>query len=136
MEKIKISSEKYAVLPKEAIDLWSKLGWGCKKDYQEESIKNALKNTSFIVSARNKNNDLVGLARVLSDGVINTTVADIVVDPEYQGKGVGTKMMEKIKEKYKNTGIYLEAFKENSFFFEECGYIKRNNMKVFSKKFN
>lgn len=135
MEKIKISSDKKTVLPQEAIDLWVRLGWGKKNDYSVETVKKALKNTSFIFSVRNNKNDLVGLARVLSDGVFNATIADIVVDPEYQGKGIGTKIMEKIKEKCENTAIYLEAFEKNDEFFRRCGFVKRENMAVYSKKF-
>jgi len=135
MEKIRISSKKSAVLPQEAIDLWVKLNWGTRDDYNKKSVETALKNTSFIVSARNKKGDLVGLTRVLSDGVFHTTVADIVVDPDYQGGVVGDRMMEKVKKRFGKTGIYIEAFKANREFFEDCGYIRRDQMAVYSRKF-
>jgi len=135
MEKIKISSDKKEVSPEEAIDLWVKLKWGTRKDYSVKSVKKALYNTSFVFSARNENDNLIGLARVLSDGVFNTTVADIVVHPDYRGKGIGTKIMDKIKKLCKNTPIYLDGFKKNDEFFKWCGYVKRENMAVYSRKF-
>lgn len=135
MNEIKISSDKSKVLPQEAIDLWVKLKWGSRDDYEEGLVGDALKNTTFVLSARDENNKLVGLARVLSDGVFNTALADIVVDPDYQKRGIGTKMMEKIKEQYKKTGIYIEAFQQNENFFQNCGYTKQSSMAVYSKKF-
>jgi len=127
--------EKSLVLPAEAIDLWIAMGWGKSSDYSEDGVALALKNTTFAVFARDENSKVVGLARVLSDGEIHTCVTDIAVHPDFQNKGIGVRMMEKIKEKYGRTGIFLDAFAENDEFFAFCGYKKRDNMMVFSQKF-
>lgn len=135
MDNIKISTQKSDVTPEEVINLWITLGWGTAEDYKKLSIQTALDNTSMIVSARDDNKNLIGLARILSDGVIHATLIDIVVHPNFQKQGVGKKLMEEIKKKNLNIGIYMEAFKENEKFFEKCGYKKRDYMSVYSRKF-
>lgn len=130
-----ISTKKQAVTSQEAIKLWIALGWGKHKDYNGRQVSQALCATTFIISARNKEGKLIGLARVLSDGIIHTLVADIAVHPDWRRQGIGEAMMKKIKERYGRTGIYLDALKENKIFFTKCGYKKRNNMIVFSRRF-
>jgi GNAT superfamily N-acetyltransferase len=39
---------------------------------------------------------LVGFARVLTDGVYRATVWDVVVHPDYQGRGVGEELMSRL----------------------------------------
>lgn len=45
-------------------------------------------NSTLVISAWDKER-LVGAVRVLSDKVIRSVIYDLVVDPEYQGKGIG-----------------------------------------------
>lgn len=132
---LEIFAEKSAVLPAEAIELWVTLGWGTNDDYNETGVATALQNTTFLVSAKDENGKLIGLTRVLSDGEIHTCVADIAVHPDFQNMGIGARMMGQVKERYKKTGIFLDAFGENEEFFNYCGYKKRDNMMVFSQKF-
>jgi ribosomal protein S18 acetylase RimI-like enzyme len=39
---------------------------------------------------------LIGFARVLTDGIYRATLWDVVVHPDYQGRGVGEEMMNRI----------------------------------------
>ncbi|KAK9866467.1 hypothetical protein WJX84_011004 [Apatococcus fuscideae] len=39
---------------------------------------------------------LIGLARATSDHAFNATIWDVLVDPEYQGQGLGKTLVEKI----------------------------------------
>ena len=135
MAQFQISTEKKNLFPKEAIKLWTSMNWGTENDYNEDKVREALNNTFFIVFARNADNELIGLARVFGDGVLHICIAEVAVHPEFQHHGLGGKIMDIINKRFGNTSIYLDAFCENEKFFEKCGFVKRSNMSVFSKRF-
>jgi len=64
---------------------------------------------------------LIGAARVLSDDVIAACVLELVVHPDWQEKGVGTALINTIKNRFSHTGIYLHAFLGQHVFFEKNG---------------
>ena len=45
---------------------------------------------------------LVGMVCAMDDGVMNAYVHYLLVDPAYQGQGIGRTLMEMVKEKYKD----------------------------------
>ena len=55
---------------------------------------------------------LVGLIRVLDDSEMLAQIHYVLVHPEYQGQGIAGRMVEYIKEKYKNF-MYLELMPED-----------------------
>lgn len=134
MKNFSFSTDSKTVSAKEAIELYLSLKWGDDSEYSEEKMKKALENTTMIISARDESGKLIGFARVLSDRVLHTSVADIVVHPDYQRQRVGKQMMELVKKNFGSSGIFIDAFRENEKFFWECGYEKRD-MLVFSKLF-
>lgn len=135
MDGITFSTNRTDLHPKEVIQLYSALGWGVESDYDEAKIANAILNTSFIVSVRDGNNKVVAIARVLSDDVLHTHIAEIGVHPLYRRQGIGTALMEQIKQRYLHTSIYFDSFKRNEEFFTGIGYKKRD-MAVFSMNFS
>jgi GNAT superfamily N-acetyltransferase len=60
-----------------------------------ETVKAAFDNSSYVVTAW-KNEQLVGVGRAISDGLFYTGVYDVLVHPEYQRRGIGTKIMREI----------------------------------------
>ena len=134
MKNLSFSTDNKAVSTNEAIELYLSLKWGDDSKHSEEKMKETLENTTMIISARDESGKLIGLARILSDRVIHTSVVDIVVHPDYQRQRVGKKMMELVKKNFGSTGIFIDAFSVNEKFFLECGYEKRE-MLVFSKLF-
>jgi len=83
---------------KEYIDLRIKANMGEKKLLNAEI---ALANSVFIVSIW-EGDKLIGFGRIIGDKGISYVVSDIMVDPDYQGKGIGTAIMNEIDD-------YLEA---------------------------
>ena len=70
------------------------------------------------------NEKLVGLTRALDDSEMLAQIHYVLVSPEYQGQGIGGKMIEYIKEKYKNY-LYIEGMpedKENVPFYVKHGF--------------
>jgi ribosomal protein S18 acetylase RimI-like enzyme len=64
---------------------------------------------------------LVGCVRVLSDGYFFGTIPEILVDPEYQRRGIGRRLMELAWE-HSPTSLFFGAQPGNEGFFEKLGY--------------
>ena len=73
----------------EYIALRELIGWGT---ISEETAQRTLQATTFIVSLR-REGQLVGLARVIGDGVLYLYIADVIVHPELRGGGHGATLM-------------------------------------------
>ena len=62
---------------------------------QVEEWKIALANSNPIVTAWDGDR-LIGFARATSDGVFRATIWDVVIHPDYQGAGLGRKLVETV----------------------------------------
>lgn len=51
--------------------------------------------------------DLVGFIDIVSNGITDAYLQDLMVKPSYQRKGIGTKLMNMAIEKIKTDGIYM-----------------------------
>ena len=60
-----------------------------------DGIRRMLAGTDYQFSAWDGRR-LVGFARVITDGVYRATLWDVVVHPDYQGRGVGEELMNRI----------------------------------------
>ena len=112
--------------PKEYNELRNSVGWDSK---DEKVIIEALRN-SVIVKKIIVNNKAVGMARAIGDGLYYLIV-DVVVNKEYQGKGLGKILIEEIvKEVYNKTkegqraSINLISILGKETFYEKCGFRK------------
>ena len=66
------------------------------KTYSKEQVEKALNNTMYMVKAI-IDDKVVGIGRVVGDYSIVCCLTDICVKPEYQGKGIGSKIVNKLK---------------------------------------
>ena len=89
------------------------------RDYDAYFAQQALHRTLNITAWDGDN--LVGCVRVLSDGYFFGTIPEILVDPDYQGKGIGQRLMELAWE-HSPTSLFLGAQPGNEGFFEKLGY--------------
>ena len=88
-----------------------------------ERLYKALKNSSTVITEWNKEK-LVGLVRVIDDGELTAFIHYVLVNPEYQGKGIAGTMINMIKEKYKDylyINIMLEE-RKNAAFYEKFDF--------------
>ena len=74
---------------------------------------------------------LIGNVRVLSDGYFFGTIPEILIDPEFQGQGIGKKLME-LAWDYSPTSIFLGAQPGKEGFFEKMGF--ERSLVSFQKK--
>lgn len=64
-------------------------------DRRAEDMQRAIHNSNPVVSAW-EGDQLIGFARATSDGVYRATIWDVVVNPDYQGAGIGRKLVQTI----------------------------------------
>jgi ribosomal protein S18 acetylase RimI-like enzyme len=65
---------------------------------------------------------LVGAGRAITDGVRYAAIFDVVLLPEFQGKGLGKAMMLYLKEKSKARNVLLHSVPGKEKFYEKLGY--------------
>lgn len=111
--------------------LTEKVGWGTR---DKSVIEEALNNTLYSVSIYD-DNKIIGYGRIIGDKTIFLYIQDIMVIPEYQGRKIGTKIMNallvKIDEYKKinpNIRTYLGASKGKEGFYEKFGFKTRSNV--------
>lgn len=88
----------------------------------------ALMNSSTVLTVWD-GDFLVGLIRVLDGTEMLAQIHYVLVHPDYQGKGIASKMLEYIKEKYKDF-MYLEVMpedKNNVSFYKKNGFSLMEN---------
>ncbi|MDR1885659.1 MAG: GNAT family N-acetyltransferase [Synergistaceae bacterium] len=79
-----------AVLPAELQELYRFTHWGRSRSL--EQIERMLKGTNLCFSVR-CSGKLVAFCRMLTDFVFRGSMWDILVHPDHQGKGIGSRMM-------------------------------------------
>lgn len=84
---------EYSITIKEFLEIVESVGW---KTYSEEQVDKALKNTMYMVKAT-VDGKLAGIGRVVGDYSIVCMLSDICVKPEFQGKGIGSKIVNELK---------------------------------------
>ena len=89
-----------------------------KGDYDIERTQAALSKTLNITAYDNK--ILVGCLRILTDGYFFGTITELLVLPEYQKQGVGSKLLELAKENTP-TMLYFGAQPGVEAFYEKNG---------------
>ena len=90
-------------------ELFLSVNWISGK-YPERLYK-ALMNSSTVLSVWD-DEKLVGLTRVLDDSEMLAQIHYVLVHPDYQGQGIAGKMMEYVKEKYKDF-FYIDVMPED-----------------------
>ncbi len=65
---------------------------------------------------------VVGLGRLLSDGYVASAVFDVAVHPDYQGRGIGRRIMELLHESVPNSTHLLFAVPGVKGFYQKVGY--------------
>ena len=67
-------------------------------------------------------NEIIGKARVLSDGVCNAYVVDVWTYSPYRGQGIASQMMRHLMEKLPGQHVYLFTDKETVPFYHQLGF--------------
>lgn len=109
-------------------NLRSAVGWSRIINKHAEK---GLKNSVYITAARD-GDKTVGMSRIISDGGYVYFIADVIVLPEYQGRGIGRTLMNNIMGFIKNNleenetvYVALMASKGKENFYDKFGFSAR-----------
>ena len=99
-----------------------------------ELVERALKNNLFDVVAV-ADGEVIGMGRLVGDGVMYWYLQEIVVLPEYQGMGIGTAIVNRLLDyitEHTETGNFtsvgLTAAEGKEGFYERFGFSKSRGM--------
>ena len=131
MENIKITNE--IITSTEYIDFLkrSDLGLQYPKERFLERINKLVNNVSISLTARNKDNILVGVLFGLTDFAYWLYITDLGVDRSYGGQGIGSSLVKeahKIAGGEKDIAIYLVANDGAIPFYQKLGMKKSNEV--------
>jgi len=93
------------------------------KDRCRDDLAIAIANSDPVVTVWDKD-DLIGFARATSDGIYRATIWDVVVHPDYQGAGLGRKLVQTVlshPKMHRVERIYLMTTHQQSF-YERIGF--------------
>lgn len=103
------------------IEVYKSVGW-MNHDYNKVSI--ILNNSTHIAIAKLDDN-IIGFARALSDGVFNAAIYDVVVCPEYQRRGIAKLLLENLLAQFEDLScIHLISTTGNEAFYKKIGFKK------------
>ena len=90
------------VSPAALADLRESVGWNrMEHDLSDPRLCNAFHLCAF------DGTRLIGYAAVVSNGVTDAYIQDVMVHPDHQRQGIGTQLMERVLSRLKQEGVYM-----------------------------
>jgi ribosomal protein S18 acetylase RimI-like enzyme len=99
--------------------------WAKRRSIKDWGI--AIANSEPVISIWDREL-LIGFARATSDGIYRATIWDVVIHPEYQGNGLGSKLVETVlshPRMQKVERVYLMTTHQQEF-YEKIGFQVNN----------
>jgi ribosomal protein S18 acetylase RimI-like enzyme len=147
MNKEQIDDSQFLVRPfreedyRAVITLWQLTEIPCKphgRDSKGKIIKE-LTNPGTLLLVVEKEGDIIGTVLATHDGR-KGWINRLAVDPEYQRRGIATRLLKEAEEHLYRCGIeiitcLIEDYNKGSMeFFQEAGYVKHTDIFYFSKR--
>lgn len=111
----------------EAFSLWLTTGWNEGYRLSEEEFVRAWQ-ASLTKKALFVDDRLVAIGRANTDGVVYAMIYDVVVHPDWRGKGFGRRIVQELVEELEEMGIraiQLMAAAGQAPFYEKLGFEAR-----------
>jgi len=92
-----------------------------------DQLYNGLLNSETLITAWD-NKKLVGLGKAISDGYLTVYYPHLLILPDYQGKGIGKMIFDKMQEKYQDFHMQmLTADGKAIDFYKKNGFVRAGN---------
>ena len=119
-----------SIAPEQLETLCNIVGWSPRPlDRVQKSLDNSFSCiTAWQISDRQK--QLIGFARAISDGTFHAVLLDIVVHPDFQGRGIGKTIVKTLIQQLNNShieDITLLASPHITDFYHKLGFISQPN---------
>ena len=90
--------------------------------YYPKRLQEALRHYGYIIAAYD-GDKLIGMVCAMDDKTMTAYIHYVLVDPDYQGRGIGRSMMEQAKQHYREyLRIVLVAYDREKAFYEHLGF--------------
>lgn len=108
-------------------NLFQTTGWNEAFRLPPDRLIEAARASWFVLCVYD-GDQLVGFGRLTSDTVMHAMIYDLIVVPEYQGKGIGAQILERLVEHCRTAGVYdvqLFCAYGKRGFYEKFGFTAR-----------
>jgi predicted GNAT family N-acyltransferase len=108
-------------------ELFQTTGWNDHLDLSEEQLHQAISNSWYTLSVY-EDKQLIGFGRIISDGVHQSFLCDLIVSPDYRKQGIGTEIVKRLVNYCKTnelTWIQLSCAQGKQPFYERFGFKAR-----------
>ncbi|BBN98069.1 GNAT family N-acetyltransferase [Sporolactobacillus terrae] len=107
--------------------LYQTTGWNADLTYGKEQLNQAIRNSWYTLSVY-EDEQLIGFGRIISDGVCQAFLCDLIVLPEQRNNGIGSELVERLLAHCKAQGmrwVQLSCAKGKQTFYERFGFRAR-----------
>ncbi|MDD4492918.1 MAG: GNAT family N-acetyltransferase [Eubacteriales bacterium] len=114
-------------------ELFIAVGWSDGGVLPEEMKAGFIKpwlHSTLVISAWDGDH-LVGAVRVLSDAIFRSVIYDLLVAPEYQGKGIGSELVNRCKNHYPGSEWLVGCDRKNVAFYKKLGFLNSSKSDAF-----
>ena len=96
---------------------------------KEIVVSDALPTVAEYIELRTRTGWLIGLARVMGDGILYFFLADLIVDPGFRGEKLGDRLMRLVTSYFDRcaapgASITLVALRGSEAFYERHGFVR------------
>ena len=113
--------------PDDYAALFETTGWNACYQASRAELEQALAQSWYVVCAY-EGERLVGIGRIVSDGVLYAMIYDMIVRPSHQGRGIGTTILRRLVARCREAGlrdIQLFAAQGKAGFYRKRGFVAR-----------
>ncbi len=124
--------------PDQILALYHQAGWWSEEFTPEsrEFIGRIIRHSFCFVIALD-NDDIIGMGRIISDGVSDAYIQDVTVRQDYRGKGIGQRIIRTLVNHLKACGIgWIGLISEPGYerFYENLGFNRMTDYTPFLMK--
>ena len=103
--------------------LFRAVGWAGEDcpDELRRSFNAPFRHSTLVISAR-EDGRLVGVVRVLSDTCVRAVVYDLAVEPDRQGRGIGSELLRRCRARYPDAEWLVQTTRDAAPFYEKNGF--------------
>ncbi len=112
-------------------EIFQQVGWGVR---DPEDIRRAFAQSSLVCVAQDNQGRIVGFGRTVDDGRYYALLVDVVVRPDAQSSGIGSRMVRMLQECLVGYNfITLTAAPGKESFYQKLGWEKQTSSYIFPK---
>lgn len=115
-------SERRDIAIEQILPIYESNSWSSAQ--KPQILHQALLNSHALISAWDGER-LVGIGNAISDGFLVVYYPHLLVSPDYQGQGIGKRIMEILKKRYERMHMHMMVADSKAIaFYEKCGFTR------------